>query len=462
MTIRTWFGLNSSKLPALVGAAFMALGLAACGAGGGSSSGSGVITPTAAPTIQVLPATFDFGRVTTGNTAAPLEVTVRNTGSAPLRVVAINLLPGSSGSFVLNFTAGTRPCGTQAPTVAAGDSCTFRVTFQPSGNGSFTGNVQIASNDTATPLVGVPVAGTSEAITSIAVRVNQVDTSCPSNASTAYVSVVDQGGFSLADLTTGNFTLTEGTATNNLLLSATRVDAAYKPIAIAAVVDNSASVTTQPVTFSNVKNGFATLFNNLKGNDVGELIDFGSAFRVTVPFPSPSSTSNATNQSALIAGLAVPWTGDANTLLYDSVFKAIDDTAVQTAYRRAVIVATDGVDEGLTPGVQLSTHSLSDVVANAVAKKVPVFTIGIGNSINATVLQSMATQTGGMFYQASTSQNLAAIYQQLSTLLFQNQYLLTFNQRSVGTAGTSSPLSVNVTTSNGIQGSGAGSVTSCN
>jgi hypothetical protein len=421
-----------------------------------------VITPTAAPTLQVLPATFDFGRVTTGNTTPPLEVTIRNTGSAPLRVTSINLAAGSNASFALGFTAGTRPCGSSAPTVAAGDSCTFRVTFQPSGNGSFTGNVQIASNDAATPLFGLALAGASEAISAVAVRVNQVDTSCPSPSSIAYVSVVDQGGFSLSGLTTGNFVLTEGTSTNNLLLSAARIDAAYKPIAIAAVVDNSASVTAQPVTFANVKNGFADLFSNLKGNDVGELVDFGSAFRVTVPFPSPSNTNNATNKSALIAGLAVPWTGDANTLLYDSVFKAIDDTALQTAYRRAVIVATDGIDEGVTSGVPLSTHTLSEVVANAVAKKVPVFTIGIGASVNTSVLQSMATQTGGVYYQATTSQNLAAIYQQLSTLLFQNQYVLTFNQLSVGTAGTPSPLLVNVTTPNGIQGSGAGSVTSCN
>ena len=463
MTIKRWFSRNSYNAKAMLGGAFVALLVAACGGGGGSSGGSSpVLIPTAAPTLQVLPASFDFGKVTSGNTPAPLEVTIRNTGTAPLRVAAVNLAATSSAAFTLNFTTGTRPCGAPAPTVAAGDSCTFRVAFQPTSNGAFAGNVQIASNDAATPLFGLPVTGTSEAISSIVVRVNQVDTSCPNNPATAYVSVVDQGNFPLSNLASGNFTLTEGTSTNNLLLGATRVDAAYKPIAIAAVVDNSASITAQPVTFADMKSGFATLFNNLRGNDVGELISFGTVFRVTVPFPNPSSTNNATNKTALVAGLAVPWTGDANTLLYDSVYRAIDDTAVQTAYRRAVIVATDGVDEGVTAGVPLSTHSLAEVIANAVSKKVPVFTIGIGNSVNAAVLQSMAVQTGGMFYQANTSQNLAAIYQQLSSLLFQNQYVLTFNQLSVGTAGTSSPLRVDVNTPNGIQGSGASTVTSCN
>ena len=66
----------------------------------------------------------------------------------------------------------------------------------------------------------------------------------------------------------------------------------------------------------------------------------------------------------------------------------------------------------------LSTHTLPQVIANAQAKKVPIFTIGLGSSVNTTVLQQMASGTGGVFYQSSASQNLATIYQQLSSLLY--------------------------------------------
>ena len=82
--------------------------------------------------------------------------------------------------------------------------------FQPPGNGVFSSTVQIASNDNSLSLFGLPITATSEAVSALSVRINQVDTSCPANAATAYVSVIDQGGFPLLGLNTGNFTVTEG------------------------------------------------------------------------------------------------------------------------------------------------------------------------------------------------------------------------------------------------------------
>ena len=197
---------------AAVAAALFALAAAGCGGGGPSGSSGGSQPNQGSPTIEVLPATFDFGRVTANNTSAPLEVTIRNTGTASLSVSSIGFSAASSPAFTLSFTGGTRPCGSAAPTVAAGDSCTFRVAFQPSGNGTFSSNVQIASNAGSSPF-GLPITGVSEALSALTVRIHQVNNSCPnSNAATAYVSVVDQGGFPLLGLAANNFTLTEGSA----------------------------------------------------------------------------------------------------------------------------------------------------------------------------------------------------------------------------------------------------------
>ena len=43
----------------------------------------------------------------------------------------------------------------------------------------------------------------------------------------------------------------------------------------------------------------------------------------------------------------------------------------------------------------------------------------------------MATETGGLFYEANTSQNLATIYQQLSSILYEKQYILKFDQLAI-------------------------------
>jgi Ca-activated chloride channel homolog len=434
----------------------------ACSGGGPSTSASTTPTPppTGSPTLQVLPATFDFGKVTATNTPAPLEVTMKNNGSASLRVSDIRFSAISSPTFSLGFSAGTKPCGSATPTIAAGGSCTFQVTFQPPGNGSYSSSVQIASNDGASPLFGLPIVGAAEAVSAVSLRINQLETSCPaSNGATAYVSVIDQGGFPLLGLNTGNFTLSEGGT--NLLFTSTYVEVAYRPIAIAAVVDHSGSITDQPTAFADMKKGFESLFSGLRANDVGQLINFDTTFEVVVAFPTPSNVNNPSNKAALIAANSAPWDKGRNTMLWDSIYAAIDDSSLQSAYRRAVIVATDGRDEGATAGVPASKNTVADVINNAVAKRVPVFAIGIGTAINSADLQQLASQTGGGFYLASTSQNLATIFQQLSSVLYEKQYILAFNQLSAG-AGVVSPLTIGVVTPTGVTGSATTSITACN
>ena len=110
------------------------------------------------------------------------------------------------------------------------------------------------------------------------------------------------------------------------------------------------------------------------------------------------------------------------TFLYDATIKAVDDTALMVNFRKAVIVLSDGFDFG-------STNTLNQVISNATAKGVPILTVGIG-TINAAVLAQMANDTGGQFFVAQTSQNLATIYQQLSSVLYEKQYILKFNQQA--------------------------------
>jgi len=133
----------------------------------------------------------------------------------------------------------------------------------------------------------------------------------------------------------------------------------------------------------------------------------------------------------------------------------VDDAAAQTtATRRAVIVTTDGMDN-------FSKNTVSQATSNAVTKKVPVFAIGLGASINRTVLQNMTTATGGQYYEANTSQNLATIYDQLSSVLFQKQYVITFNHASKGTRDAPYVLNIGATLG-AATGSATKATNSCN
>jgi hypothetical protein len=247
----------------------------------------------------------------------------------------------------------------------------------------------------------------------------------------------------------GAFSVTQGpgnTPVQNLSVSFIS-SSNYKNVAIASALDYSKSLRDQPVAFADMKTGFSNLFGSLKAGDIGEVIKFGTEYQVVQPF-TPDRT-------LLQAAIAAPFDmGDA-TRLYDTVYKAVDDTANQTDYRRAVIVATDGIQD-LPPSAPPSVQNINSVIANAKTKNVPIFTIGMGASINATDLNRMATETNGIYYQANTSQNLATIYQQLASLLYENQYVLKFDRAVVG---VQSPITVSATST--VTGSASRDIPGC-
>ena len=142
-------------VPSLLAACVV--GVAGC-SGGGSSAPSPAPAPTPVPpppppppsaaSIQVLPASFDFGKVTTNNSSAPLQVTISNTGTTPLTVSAITLSAPSGPPYALAVGGGAKPCGSATPTIAAADSCTVQVLFAPTTAGTFTSTLQVTSNAT--------------------------------------------------------------------------------------------------------------------------------------------------------------------------------------------------------------------------------------------------------------------------------------------------------------------------
>jgi len=421
---------RSSLFAAAIAA--VAIATAGCSSGGGGSStpapASAAPPPPPAGSLQVLPATFDFGKVTSGNTPAPLEVTIANTstGTAQVSVSSISLLAPTGSPFALNVNGGSRPCGSGSPTLAAATSCTVQVAFNATSDATFTSTLQVDSN-ASNGRVSVGISGTSEAAKTWTLRINQIDAdvaACP--VATAYVSVVDQGGFPVTNLLKDNFTVGQGSPILSFTVS---LASTTSPVAIAAVLDHSESLTRQPVAFADMKSGFSTFFGSLRTGDEGAVINFDSEVALVQDWTP--------NKTLLQSVIATPWDKGGDTKLYDAANQSVTETAKKTTFRRASIIATDGEDLGptLSPAGTYSSVNLNTVIANAVAAKVPLFTVGVGTSIKEDVLTRMATETGGLFYKATTSQNLATIYNQLSSILYGNQYVVTFN-RLPGAANT--------------------------
>lgn len=111
------------------------------------------------PTLQITPSTtsLSFGSITTG-TSTLQTVTLANTGNAS---VAISQITETGAGFTIS--------GLTPPlTLAAGQSTSFNVTFDPATTGSLSGSVKITSNAANSPqVISLTGTGTSAATYSV-------------------------------------------------------------------------------------------------------------------------------------------------------------------------------------------------------------------------------------------------------------------------------------------------------
>ena len=120
-----------------------------------------------------------------------------------------------------------------------------------------------------------------------------------------------------------------------------------------------------------------------------------------------------------------------DTPLYDAVYKGLTLTAREPSGKRAVIVMTDGRDERdnaqHTPVPNAgSLTSPDDPINEATRQSIPVFTIGLGNNLDARYLSRLALRTGGQYQETPNPEELTALFQKVLDQLKQ-QYVLSYN-----------------------------------
>jgi VWFA-related protein len=405
--------LMRKKMIRLTVIPFFLLSIAFVGCGGGDDAAP-------APALTVLPAAFDFGTVTDGNSVDSLEVTIRNDGTANLGVSDIAL--SDATNFDLDLGGGANPCVTAATTLGVGSSCTVTVDFLPPAPpafGTFSADLTIRSNDPTTPVFDLPLLGSLEDINAISVKINQIN-ACPRptppTVATVFVSVLDQGGFPVAGLVKEDFELTEGTTASVNPSTAAQINNTVT-LSVALLLDYSRSIAVEPVNVANMENAAISFVNQLGATDEAEIIKYATTVERTQAFTS-------TKADLITAIQSVPDLGT-HTALYDAIVMATTDIAASTKTRRAIIIITDGMDDDGTGNPQ-STNEIGDAIADANAKGVPVFTVGLG-SADVSILTQLADETGGTYSDSTTSSNLTTIYQQLADLLFIDQYILTYS-----------------------------------
>jgi len=402
--------------------------LGGCGGGGGGGNASNSQQPPSTqqpPTTQQAPAQIavNLTQIVFGNTflnkSSDQTITIQNTGSSNLNIGAIAQAHSLSAPFsIINDNCSAKQ-------VAPSQTCTFQVQFSPTSQGGFNESFDIPSNDPNQNSVTVSVSGVGRAL---GVAINKVViNSCPTVE--VFVTVTDTNANPISGLLQTNFSLSENGVAKPIA-SASQV---RLPISVAMVMDYSGSVSDVAPDIQTAADSFIDQLNP-SNNDEGAVIKFATAINLVQGF--------TTDTNALKAAINAPYTGDeSETHLFDAIYSAIDNTATRPN-RGAIVVLSDGNDDngpGTAPG---SVHTLTDVIAHAIAKGVNIFTIGLGDNVNVGVMNQLATGTGGQYLLAPTSSQLSAIYQQMAQIIF-GQYELQYSSSSSGSSSVNLDVVVN-------------------
>ena len=169
------------------------------------------------------------------------------------------------------------------------------------------------------------------------------------------------------------------------------------PVSVLLVIDRSGSMSGTPLFTA--KTAAKNFVDRLSLQDEAALLSFGgSASGVSY---DQSWTNNKNLLKSAIDGLF----SIGGTPLWRAVRQGSQLTRPRVK-KKVMIVLTDGEDTD--GGV-----SLQEAIQQARNDSVIVFTIGLGNGINVSELQSLAQQTGGKYYSAPSPSDLDAIYQMI-------------------------------------------------
>lgn len=197
----------------------------------------------------------------------------------------------------------------------------------------------------------------------------------------------------------GYFWLEEKTGSKDFkrmsIISAAQLDE-KEALNINMVADVSASMNGTPLT--KAKSIMSTFLESVQfdiGDEV-ELTTFSTGVQQAIPF---------TKDKSKISQRIMNLTTDNMTSLYDALFAAVNTTAVQNG-AKCVVAFTDGKDN-------YSQCKADDVIEVAKKYKIPVFIIGIGDTINTYDLQRICDQTNGFYRNINNIDNMAEIYQEI-------------------------------------------------
>jgi Ca-activated chloride channel family protein len=197
------------------------------------------------------------------------------------------------------------------------------------------------------------------------------------------------------------------------------------PIALALLVDTSASMESRLQTAQEAASGFA---RRLRQQDLAEIIDFDSRVNILQPF---------TNKADELVHAIRRTSAGGSTSLYNAVYIALKELKkviakdTEDIRRQAIVVLSDGEDTS-------SLLPFDEVLDLAKRSETAIYAIGLRDSDNGAgkgfkeaefVLRQLAQETGGRTFFPNEVGELPAIYTQIAEEL-SSQYTVGYTSKN--------------------------------
>jgi Ca-activated chloride channel homolog len=236
------------------------------------------------------------------------------------------------------------------------------------------------------------------------------------------VTVTEGGGRYVTDLEKDDFQLFEDGVKQDLSF----FNHTNSPIALALLLDTSASMESRMATVQEAAIGFA---RKLRTQDLAEVIDFDSRVMILQPF---------TNSVPQLEQAVRKTSAGGSTSLYNAVYIALKDLKkvvpanTEEIRRRAIVVLTDGEDTS-------SLLPFEEVLDLAKRSETAIYSIGLrsaeaGSSAKGFkeaefVLRQFSQETGGRAFFPSQISELAGVYGQIADEL-SSQYTVGYTSKN--------------------------------
>jgi len=241
------------------------------------------------------------------------------------------------------------------------------------------------------------------------------------------------------DLVSLNVTVTDGTRyvtglqqenfqvyEDGVLQEVTYFNRDNLPIALALLIDTSASMETRLATAQEAAIGFA---KRLRAEDLAEVVDFDSRVVILRGFTNELSELESAIRKTSAGG---------STSMYNAVYIALKDLSrvvagdVSEIRRQAIVLLSDGEDTS-------SLLPFEEVLDLAKRSETSIYAIGLRSEDEATqtrgfkeaefVLRQLSQETGGRAFFPTEVDELPAIYTQISDEL-SSQYTLGYTSKN--------------------------------